>query len=133
MSNRSLKLQLYEEDPRCYWCRRETKLTNIPNIKGQPDPLMATIDHVISRLNPQRWVVRKEGEMRKVLACYECNHKRSEQEVNALPKEEIFRRSQGFTLSPKGKPPTIKPLATLEEVLEKFKTEGIELNRSIRV
>src|SRR3989304_2585263 len=124
MSNRSLKLQLHQNNPECYWCGRITKLTNDSNMTGHPDPLMATIDHIISRYLPHRWVKQKEGEQRKVLACYECNHKRSVAETNALSRAEILRRSQGFNLNPKGKPVIIKPLATLGEVLDKMKKRG---------
>lgn len=125
MSNRSLKLQLHAEDPRCHWCKRVTKLTNDPAMKGKADPLMATIDHVVSRYHPSRWVKQKEGEQRKVLACYECNHNRSVAETNALSRAEILRRSKGFNLNPKGNPVIIKPLLSLDEVLDKMGERGI--------
>jgi hypothetical protein len=117
MSNRSLKIQLHAEDPKCHWCQRETTLTNIKHIKGKPDPLMATIDHVISRLDPRRWVKRQEGEVRKVLACFECNNNRSQAEVASLSKEELYIRGQGFALNPKGNPRIEKPMATVEDVV----------------
>ena len=119
MSNRSLKVKLHAENPLCHWCQRETKLTNIQHIKGQPDPLMATVDHIISRLNPHRWVKKNSAEeRRKVLACFECNSKRSQVEVAALSKQELYLRGQGFSLSPKGAPAFTKPVASVEEVVE---------------
>jgi len=117
MSNRSLKLDLWQADPRCHWCKRPTHLTNISRIEGRADPLMATIDHVVSRHYLHRWVKKKEGQKRKVLACYECNHKRSVQETLSLSRSEVLKRSQGFSLNPRGKPKIIKPLPTAKETL----------------
>ena len=127
MSNRNLKLLLHAQNPQCHWCKRTTKLTNDANMRGHPDPLMATIDHVISRYSPKRWVKQQEGETRKVLACYECNHARSVAETSSLSRAEILRRSQGFNLNPKGKPVIVKPLETVEEVLARMGERGILL------
>lgn len=81
---------------------------------------MATIDHVVSRLHPHRWVSKKKGQRRKVLACYECNHKRSVQETLCLSRVEILRRSQGFSLNPQGKPKIIKPVSNVKQALAKL-------------
>ena len=81
---------------------------------------MATIDHIVSRYNPWRWVRKNKDERRRVLACYECNHRRSTQETLNLPREEIVKRSRGFSLSPKGKPPIIRPVETIDEALDKL-------------
>lgn len=112
MSNHNLKLSLHEKDPRCHWCQRITLLICDPHIKGKPDPLMATIDHIVSRYHVHRWVKRKENQRRRVLSCYECNHGRSVSETLALSRAEILNRSKGFSLSPRGKPKIIKPLET---------------------
>ena len=120
MSNRSLKLELWQADDRCHWCKRHTHLTDIPRIQGNADPLMATIDHVVSRIYPHRWVQKKKGQKRKVLACYECNHSRSVRETLSLSRTEVLKRSQGFSLSPHGKPRIIKPLPTLKQVKERL-------------
>ena len=120
MSNHRLKVDLHAKDPRCHWCKRVTKLICDKVIKGRADPLMATIDHVVSRYNPHRWVKKKANQKRKVLACYECNHKRSVKETLSLSRAEILRRSKGFSLSPKGKPITIKPLPTAKAVLARL-------------
>lgn len=100
MSNRSLKLVLHAENPNCFWCGRVTVLTNIKNLSGHPDPLMATIDHLVSKYKPDRWEKDYQLEPRKVLACYECNHKRSTRETDSLTLAEIVERSHGFSLSP---------------------------------
>ena len=120
MSNRTLKLELWQADPRCHWCKRITILTDIPRIEGIANPLMATIDHVVSRIYPHRWVKKKKGQQRKVLACYECNHKRSVKETLSLSRAEVVRRSQGFSLSPRGKPKIIKPVKNEREALKKL-------------
>jgi len=124
MSNRTLKLELHKKDPRCHWCKRITKLICQPFIRGHADPLMATIDHVVSRYNPHRWVKKKKNHRRKVLACYECNHSRSVQETLCLSRSEVLERSKGFSLSPRGKPKIIKPLATVSAVLAKLNTSS---------
>jgi hypothetical protein len=61
-------------------------------------------------------VKRKPGQVKKVLACYTCNQRRSIEETAALSKEEILMRSQGFSLNPSGKPHIIKTFDTLEDV-----------------
>lgn len=100
MSNRSLKLTLHAADPRCHWCQRVTVMTNIKNLSGHPDPLMATIDHLVSRYKLGRWNKSYQKEPRKVLACYECNHARSRRETDSLTRAEIVKRSHGYCLSP---------------------------------
>jgi hypothetical protein len=81
---------------------------------------MATIDHIVSRYHVHRWVKKKKGQRRKVLACYECNHSRSVKETLCLSRAEVLKRSQGFSLSPRGKPKIIKPLSTAREALKKL-------------
>lgn len=122
MSNREFKLKLWQNDPRCHWCKRETKLINVPELEGPADPLMATIDHLISRYNPERWVRRDQT---KVLSCYECNENRARQETLALSKEELVKRGQGFSLNPRGKPIFVQALDSLDAVLDKMKKNGI--------
>jgi hypothetical protein len=114
MSNRTLKLKLWNEDPRCYWCKIPTVLTNTANEKLAHNT--ATVDHLISRYNPGRWLKKKTGQKRKVLACFACNQKRSMQETLCLSRAEILNRSKGYSLSPKGKPTFEKPVETLREI-----------------
>lgn len=116
MSNHKLKVQLFNEDPNCHWCGKETKLICEKALSGEADPLMATIDHVVSRYHLHRWVKRKQGQKRKVLSCYKCNHNRSIQETLCLSRKEVLERSRGFSLSPRGKPKIIKPLNSVTEV-----------------
>ncbi len=123
MSNRKLKIALFNKDPHCHWCKKVTKLVCEPSLKCN-DPLMATIDHVVSRYNIRRWVKKKRGDVRKVLACYECNYNRSINETLGLSRAEILQRSKGFSYSPRGKPKITKPLVSVDEVLAKLNVGG---------
>ncbi len=128
-SHRALKLKLHAQNPRCHWCGRVTVLTNVKEIKGQPDPLMATIDHLISRYDVRRWVKAGPDEKRKVLACFECNNKRASEESKRLPPGELSKRGTGFTLNPKkdGQPIFNDTVETLEEALKRLKEHGVEV------
>ena len=53
---------------------------------------MATIDHLCSRLDPER--LKRTREPKTVLSCYQCNQKRSIKEQAALTPEEKVRLSQ---------------------------------------
>jgi len=114
MSNRSTKEKLFKEDNRCHWCRKPTVLTNLS--RSSIPSNAATVDHLISRLSPHRWVRKKPNQRRKVLACCRCNTNRSIQETLCLSRAEILKRSQGYSLSPRGKPKIIRTLKTLKEV-----------------
>lgn len=129
-SNRELKIRLYREDPHCHWCKRKTVLTNVKEIKGKPDPLMATVDHLISRFDIRRWVKPQPGEKRKVLACFECNNKRASQEAKLLPNGELFRRGFGFTLNPEvnGKAIFNKMADSVDEAVQRVKKAGIDVS-----
>ena len=81
------RARLWHRDPRCYWCKRHTRLLIVDG--AAPDD-MATIDHLFSRLDEKRkevnfGILRKDytGEtmvMRRVLACYACNQERGRRE-----------------------------------------------------
>ena len=128
-SNREQKLRLHAKDPKCHWCKRTTILTNVPEIKGKPDPLMATIDHLISRYHPERWVKKGEQEPRRVLACFECNQKRQIDETNQLPAHIRVAVGRGYSLNPRGKALFHQTVETVEEVYQKLRENGIEVFR----
>ena len=134
MSNRQFKLKLWQNDPRCHWCHRKTKLLNIPEIKGPADPLLATLDHLHSRYFLDRFVKPKDGQPTKVLACYSCNSRRAREETSLLSREELVKRGQGFSLNPRGKPIIIKGLDSLDEVIKvmKEKLPDFEWYQSIK-
>jgi hypothetical protein len=114
MSNRELKIKLFNKNPYCHYCGQLMFLTS-PSAKSLP-PNGATIEHRISRLNPARWRRKRPNEKRRVLACYECNHNRSELETLCMSRKEILQRSKGFSLNPRGKPKITKPAQTINEV-----------------
>ena len=58
----------------------------------QPDN-MATIEHVYSRLNPQRYVYTP-GEKRHILSCYKCNHTKGREETMITFRERHVKKSQ---------------------------------------
>jgi DNA-binding transcriptional regulator YhcF (GntR family) len=58
----------------------------------QPDN-MATIEHVYSRLNPQRYVFT-QGEKRHILSCYKCNHEKGREETMTTFRDRHVKKSQ---------------------------------------
>ncbi len=71
-TRRQQKEVLFAQNPFCHWCKRLTVIYG-DNLLYKPHPKdLATLDHLISRYH------RKKGEkVGKVLACNECNNKRS--------------------------------------------------------
>ena len=128
-SNRTLKLKLYAENPFCYYCGRKMILTNIKEISGKPDPLMCTVEHLVSRYNPERWVKAKPGEVRKVLACFQCNNERASEETKNLHPLELKLRGQGYSLNPRGKPVAPGSVNNKEELFALLEVRGIEVMR----
>jgi hypothetical protein len=61
--------------------------------KDSPQPGGATIDHLRSRLSPNRTEPNPDHEERTVLAHFRCNQQRATEEQAALPLEEKRRRS----------------------------------------
>ncbi len=102
-SKRQRLKNLLKSDPHCYWCGRLVILGN-RNRDGKEyttrPPNMATLDHIISRIN-KKW---KKG-MRNclVLSCTECNQKRNKKETAMIPKEELWNRSGRHPSCNKGK------------------------------
>jgi hypothetical protein len=116
---------LWQVNPYCYYCNCLTVLTNIQS--GIIPDNAATIEHLISRLDPKRWTKRNSGEVRKVLACWKCNREQSYKEMARLTKEEIALRSNGFSLNPKGNPNFVKTKQNLEQVLAVLHKKGIDI------
>lgn len=79
MSSRRLAQQrrrFWLSDPRCHWCKRRTRLVNLGQHPKSIPHDAATIDHLHSRLDPDRG----NGSGRHVLACWKCNNDRGAQE-----------------------------------------------------
>jgi 5-methylcytosine-specific restriction endonuclease McrA len=63
----TLRFQLWQRDPRCLWCGRETR------IDGVHEPDAATLDHLHRKSQRTRRALPVV-----VLACRECNNDRGE-------------------------------------------------------
>jgi len=85
----------WRQDPRCHWCGKITRLPT-PRVKGVKhiqEHDWATLDHLVSRMEATKRRAAKPGERRWVLACYECNNRRSNEEMLKTPIEELRRRA----------------------------------------
>lgn len=70
----------------CCWCRRPMR-KSWTHKQGVPVPDdLATIEHLDSRLNPERG--QHPGERRHRLACAKCNHQRGAEEDKRLSLDE---------------------------------------------
>jgi hypothetical protein len=83
-------LKMWNEDPHCHWCGRMTTLEGRDGNKLSAET--ATLDHLYSRLNSRRKTVNRTMEKRRLLACYECNQRRSHEETTASNAEKESRR-----------------------------------------
>jgi 5-methylcytosine-specific restriction endonuclease McrA len=87
-----VRRQLWNRDPRCYWCQRTTVLAKF---KGAPlPPEAATVDH----LHPKRHEARRrQTGTPVVLACHQCNDERNRAEMVRLTtrKRRRFHSRQG--------------------------------------
>ncbi len=93
----SRRTRLFEEDPHCYWCRKELVLWQ--GGSGKLPLNSATIGHLRSRLDDTRQEVNKDGSSRTVLACWSCNNKRCTEEQVALAmayRKKLQERSGGM-------------------------------------
>jgi len=87
---RSLRRQLeafVRNDNRCYYCKQPTILYSLDVLqnwpKGKPlDPMMATIEHLYSRNNPQRHL-QDGSESSHVLAHRRCNQRQNLKELSS--------------------------------------------------
>ena len=89
-SQKQRRERLFAEDPHCFWCGCE--LVPYPHGRGTVPPNAVTLDHVVSRLHPDR-SKGKRGKERTVIACNFCNTRRNDYEQASVPLEELWRRS----------------------------------------
>lgn len=124
-----IRARLFRADPRCFWCGRKTELN-----AAHASPAQATVDHLYSRLHPQRLMRHNQaGGVLHVLACYQCNHERGTCEnqrrpfIPKLPERLEFAQRADATLAnhaPKGTYGAEKPvrpmrtICTLKEAIE---------------
>lgn len=74
---RTRRRALWERDPRCFWCGRET------NIKTANAPDSATVEHLYARGQPKREESTRRHLPATVLACRRCNTARGAPSVAA--------------------------------------------------
>lgn len=88
--------KLWEADPKCHWCGKPTVLILVPPgvaIGGRVFNA-ATIDHLRSRLDPNRQEPNSGVDIRTVLACWRCNQQRNDFEQASISVEELRRRAK---------------------------------------
>lgn len=94
----TLRQELIKKQPNCYWCGCKLKL--YPEIYGNTHPPkgfyapddMATIEHLYSRWDLENRYKIYENDEDKVLACFKCNHARSDAENKKIPNELMHER-----------------------------------------
>lgn len=92
LSYRRVKLWVLQSG-KCHWCDRDCILLE-PQAKRGPLPdNAATVDHLRSRLDPKRSEPAR-GEVRQVMACNRCNHRRASEEMAARPLDAKHADSQ---------------------------------------
>ena len=80
---RAIRRRLWEANPHCHYCGIETIWHSSKHNETLPDNA-ATIDHVISRLDPRRYLLPYYPSSLFVLACSRCNHERGAREDTSL-------------------------------------------------
>lgn len=83
--------RLWQINPHCYWCKRETVLPEYHGRMGRPKPNWATLEHLDARHSKERG--KHGGEFRHVLACWKCNNDRDQRELKALPIQTLWEMS----------------------------------------
>jgi 5-methylcytosine-specific restriction endonuclease McrA len=81
---RKIRRRLWENNPCCHWCGVKTvwwveALGHVEKPKNA-----ATLDHLISRLNPQRYQMSEYPSELMVIACDKCNNERGKREDVSL-------------------------------------------------
>jgi hypothetical protein len=77
MNKKRRRLNLYQRDPHCHWCRCLTVLPPEGSPPKVTPPNEATIDHLRDRYDPRRREPARNQEERTVLACRGCNARRN--------------------------------------------------------
>lgn len=63
-----------DKKAQCYWCRIETILPPRGATRIEHKDNLATLDHLRSRLKPNRQEPNTTNEERTVLSCWKCNN-----------------------------------------------------------
>lgn len=81
---------------KCHWCScTMIHWDDVPDdVKQRRMPLnMATLDHLYDRFHPERRKPNRNSEQRWVIACWECNNKRSRASQAAQSLENLWKKS----------------------------------------
>lgn len=107
LTPREARNLMWRADPHCHWCGKLTRLPapRVKGVKHRQEHDWATLDHLVSRLEPSKRQAHKTGERRWVLACFACNVRRSHEEMLRTPIEELWRRSGHYPLRERGAEP----------------------------
>lgn len=105
--------RMWRRNPHCHYCGVKTVL---PDANGKSPRAMneATIDHLRPRHHPAR-LEPANGDVRRVLACWECNNKRDQWETSLLPKTWFYTHGGSLPSDMK----SLDELKRVEQVLLK--------------
>jgi|ERR1044072_790670 hypothetical protein len=122
-----MRLRLFRANPHCFWCGQLTLYGAVGN------PLQTTVDHLYSRLHPERVNrYREQKGVLHVLACSACNNERGVCEQQGRPfvpklKErlEFARRADAalavvaaVEVKAEDRHPLMRVICTLKEAIE---------------
>ena len=104
-SLKAVRDRLWKKNPHCRYCGVVTILPQhvikgrdgLHRLRHFPDN-MATIDHLRSRLDPERGN-HIPSERRYILSCNKCNNKRGKKEVSELDLEKLWKQSKRFPIA----------------------------------
>jgi len=95
-------LRLWEDSPLCHWCKEATVCVFRPFEKNKggkfrPRPDEATLDHIHTRLEPERYLPVGKNGHEVVLSCWQCNATRNQEEQREMPIEVLRMLSRRST------------------------------------
>jgi len=83
---RRIRKSLWEKDPHCHWCGVKTVWWAKALGHAEKPKNAATLDHLVSRLDPKRYKMEYYPRSLFVIACDCCNNNRGKREDVALRK-----------------------------------------------
>ena len=94
---RKLRRELWEKNPKCHYCG-VTTTWEIP-ANGKITSTAATLDHLVSRLNPARYTMDHYPSSLLVLCCSKCNNGRGRREDIILQKQVKWNSKEELKIS----------------------------------
>ena len=74
-----IRRRLWESNPHCIWCKQPT-IWWTPSDGGNMPDNAATIEHLLSRFNPIRYLLPRYPKDLMAIACNRCNNDRGARE-----------------------------------------------------